>query len=42
MMAFLKEYWLWILAPIALVFLALLAMFLLGGGNDSPFVYNIQ
>ncbi len=41
-MEFLKEYWLWIVAPIALVVIALLVLFALGGGSDSPFTYNIN
>jgi hypothetical protein len=42
MKAFLREYWLWIVIPIAIVLCALLvAVFLLGGEESSPFQYNI-
>jgi hypothetical protein len=43
MKAFLKEYWLWIVIPFALVVGGLaLAWFLLSGDEGaSPFVYNI-
>ena len=42
MKEFLKEYWLWIVVPIALV-IALLAVvvFLAGDEGASPFQYNI-
>ena len=41
--AFLADYWLWILIPFAVVFLGLLAVYLLAGGGDgaSPFQYNV-
>ena len=41
-MTFLKEYWLWIVAPIALVLIALAVLMWMGQGSDSPFVYNIN
>jgi uncharacterized protein DUF5989 len=42
MKEFIKEYWLWIVVPIALV-VALIAVlvFLSGGESASPFQYNI-
>ena len=39
---FLRENWLYIVLPIALVVIGLVALFLFGGGSDaSPFIYNI-
>lgn len=40
---FLKENWLWILAPIVLVLggLVVLMMSTGGGNDDQPFIYNI-
>ncbi len=40
---FFKENWVWILAPIVIVLLGILALFLFGdGGNeDQPFTYTI-
>jgi hypothetical protein len=38
---FLKEYWVWILAPVVVVGLVLLiALFVLGDG-DTPFAYAL-
>ena len=43
MKAFLKEYWLWIVVPFALVLGGLaLAWFLMSDEGASPFVYNIH
>jgi hypothetical protein len=42
MKAFLKEYWLWIVVPFALVVGGLLLVyFVMSGEEASPFVYNI-
>jgi len=39
--AFLRENWKWIVVPIVLVVLALLAFVMFGGGeNTSPFQYG--
>jgi hypothetical protein len=39
---FWREYWLWIVVPIVVVFAVVVgAMFLLGGDDTSPFIYNI-
>jgi uncharacterized protein DUF5989 len=39
---FLRNNWLWIVAPIVLVFVLMVIVILLGGGDDaSPFVYNL-
>ena len=38
---FLRENWIWILAPIVLVLGLILAIVVFGSGDDSPFVYNI-
>lgn len=39
---FLRENWIWIVAPIVLVLILVVALLVLGGGgDDSPFVYNI-
>ena len=41
MRAFLREFWLWIAVPIALVIALLLVLVFLGGDEGaSPFVYN--
>lgn len=42
MLKFLRENWIWIVAPIAVVAALLLAIAFFGSGDDpSPFVYNI-
>lgn len=41
MMAFLKEFWLWILIPFVLVLALLLVLLLFNKDGASPFVYNI-
>ena len=43
MKAFLKEYWLWIVVPFALVIggLAIACWFMMSDEGASPFVYNI-
>ncbi len=39
---FLREFWLWIVIPFALVIGLLILLFALSGGDgSSPFVYNI-
>jgi len=39
---FLAEYWIWIVTPIVLVLVPVVALLVLGsGGGESPFVYNI-
>lgn len=38
---FLRENWLYIVAPLALVLLGLGALILFGDDSTSPFVYNI-
>lgn len=43
MKAFLKEYWLWMVIPFAVVVVGLtLAYLLMDDGGASPFVYDIQ
>jgi ABC-type dipeptide/oligopeptide/nickel transport system permease subunit len=39
--SFLRENWIWIVAPIVLVLILVLAMVYLSAGDDSPFAYNI-
>jgi hypothetical protein len=39
--SFLRENWIWIVAPIALVVVLVVAVVVIGGGDSSPFVYNI-
>ena len=42
MKTFLKEYWLWIVVPFALVvILCAVAWWLMGDEGSSPFVYNV-
>ena len=42
MMRFLRENWVWIVAPIAVVAVLLVTIAFFSGGDDtSPFVYNI-
>jgi uncharacterized protein DUF5989 len=39
---FLRENWIWIVAPIVVVFVLLIVVMLVTGGDDtSPFIYNI-
>jgi len=39
---FLRENWIYIVAPIVLVIVLLGALYLFGGGSEaSPFIYNI-
>jgi hypothetical protein len=39
---FLRENWLWIVAPIVIVMVLFVAILLMGGSDDtSPFIYNI-
>ena len=42
MARFLRENWIWILAPVALVVGLVLFAVVTGGEGDSPFVYNIR
>ena len=39
--SFLRENWIWIVAPIVLVMILVVVLLVMGGGDDSPFVYNI-
>jgi ABC-type dipeptide/oligopeptide/nickel transport system permease subunit len=39
--SFLRENWVWIVAPIALVVVLVVAVVVIGGGDDSSFVYKI-
>lgn len=43
MSSFLREYWAWIVVPMAVVLggLALLLAFTAGDGGTSPFIYNV-
>ena len=41
MRSFLRENWLYIVIPIAIVLLGLGALILLGDDSPSPFIYNI-
>ena len=42
MKQFLRENWLYIVAPIVIVVVLLGALYVFGGGNESsPFIYNI-
>lgn len=38
---FLRENWIWIVAPIALVVVLVAVVVITGGEGDSPFIYNI-
>ena len=38
---FLRENWLYIVAPLAIVMLLLVALMVFGDDSTSPFVYNI-
>lgn len=40
---FLKEYWPWIVVPMALIFGALAVLLIMAGSDDSvsPFEYNV-
>ena len=38
---FLKEYWVWILAPVVVVALILLVALLVLGDGDAPFAYAL-
>jgi hypothetical protein len=38
---FLKENWLFIVAPFVLILIALVVVFVLGGDSPSGFLYNI-
>lgn len=39
---FIRENWLWIVAPIVIVLVLFVAIIAMGGGDDtSPFIYNI-
>jgi hypothetical protein len=41
-MRFLRENWIWIVAPIVIVFAAMIAVAYMTSGDDaSPFIYNI-
>ncbi|MBK8178965.1 MAG: hypothetical protein IPK67_08770 [Planctomycetes bacterium] len=45
MIRFIRENWIWILAPIVIVAVVLIALAYFGGGNDdpvTPFVYPIH
>jgi len=41
MKQFLRENWLYIVAPLALVLILLVALILFGDDSASPFLYNI-
>ena len=43
MVEFIKEYWLWIAAPIVLVLAAVTVVIVMGGGDEeeAPFVYSV-
>ena len=42
MKRFLRENWIYIVAPIVIVIVLLGALYFIGGGNEaSPFIYNI-
>jgi TRAP-type uncharacterized transport system fused permease subunit len=42
MKRFLRENWIYIVAPIVIVIVLLGALYFIGGGSDaSPFIYNI-
>lgn len=40
--SFLRENWIWILAPMVLVLVAVLTLLIIGGGeSDAGFIYNL-
>lgn len=41
MRRFLRENWLYVVLPVALVILGLAALWILGGSDSSPFIYPI-
>jgi len=41
MMSFLRENWLYVVLPIALVFLGIAALVIFGDDSSSNFIYNI-
>jgi hypothetical protein len=43
MAEFIKEYWVWIAAPIVLVLAGVAVVILIGGGDEeeAPFVYTV-
>ena len=41
LMGFLRENWLYIVAPFVLILVALVLLFVLGGDSPSGFLYNI-
>ena len=41
MKRFLRENWIYIVAPIVIVVVLLGALYVFGGGEASPFIYNI-
>ena len=41
MTEFLRENWIWIVAPIALVVVLVGVVIVMGADGDSPFIYNL-
>ena len=41
MKSFLRENWIWIVAPIVIVLVLFAVLIAMGGGDDSPFTYRI-
>jgi len=39
---FLRENWIWIVAPIVLVVVLVVAIVVWGGDDASPFLYNLR
>jgi hypothetical protein len=42
MKSFLRENWIWIVAPIVIVLVLFAVLIALGGGDDSTFIYKIS
>ena len=38
---FLRENWIWFVAPLVLVAVLITVVLVVGAGEDSPFLYNI-
>jgi len=38
---FLRENWIWIVAPIVIVLILFVVLIAMSGEDDSPFIYNI-
>lgn len=41
MKQFLRENWIYIVVPLAVVLILMVALLVLGGDSSSPFIYNL-